>query len=172
MKLRLSILAALCAVFFAGVPSALAGGAAPAAGAEWPVVVTVITTDFSSSFAAVNPCTGGTGTVELAGQDVFHITDFGGGIFHLVDTQTGTLTFTPDDPSALTLAGHFTTTSNSQSNPPGLQFTVGGPFDVVAVGADGSRVVFHLISRTTRSPDGTVAVSFNVTRFECVSPAA
>lgn len=145
---------------------------APAAAAEPPTVVTVITTDFSSSFAAVNPCTGGTGTVGLAGQDVFHITDFGGGIFHLVDTQTGTLTFTPDDPSALTLTGRYTTTFNLQSNQPGLQFTVGGPFDIVAVAADDSRVVFHLIARTTRTPDGTVTVSFNVTRFECVPPAA
>jgi len=68
--------------------------------------------------------------------------------------------------------GHYTTTFSDQSNPPGLQFTVGGPFDVVAVGADGSRVVFHLIARTTRLPDGTVTVSFNATRFECVPPGA
>jgi hypothetical protein len=107
----------------------------------------------------VNPCTGGTGTVDLAGRDVLHVTDFGGSIFHVVDTQSGTLAFTPDDPSALTLEGHYTTTFSDQSNPPELQFTVGGPFDVVAVGADGSRVVFHLISRTTRTPGGTVTVS-------------
>jgi hypothetical protein len=98
--------------------------------------VTVITTDFTDSFAAVNPCTGGTGTVELAGQDVLHITDFGGGIFHLVDTQTGTVTFTPDDPYELTAVGHYTTTFSLQSNPPEAQFTVGGPFNVVAVAAE------------------------------------
>jgi hypothetical protein len=172
MKLQLSILAALCAAFFTGVPSALADDPAPAAGAEPPAVVTVITTDFSSSFAAVNPCAGGAGTVELVGQNVCHFTDFGGGIFHLVDTQTGSLTFTPDDPAMLTRAGHYTTTYSLQSNPPSLQFTVGRPFDVVAVGADGSRVVFHLIARTTRTPDGTVTISFNVTRFGCVPPAA
>ncbi len=158
--------------FAAAVTALVAALAAPAASGEPPAVLTTITTDFTSSFAAANPCTGGTGTVELAGRDVLHVTDFGGGIFHVVDTQSGTLTFTPDDPSAPTLAGHYTTTFNEQSNPPGLQYTVGGPFDVVAVGADGSRVVFHLISRTTRTPDGTVTVSFSVTRFECVPPGA
>jgi hypothetical protein len=149
---------------------AAAAMVAPAASGDPPVVATTITTNFSSTFTSVNPCTGGTGTVELAGQDVLHVTDFGGGIFNVVDTQTGILTFTPDDPSALTLIGHYTTTFSEQSTPPGLQFTVGGPFDVVAVGAEGSRVVFHLISRTTRTPDGTVTVSFDVTRFECVPP--
>jgi len=103
---------------------------------------------------------------------VLHVTDFGGGIFHLVDHQTGTATFTPDDPSGVTLARHYTTTFSEQSNPPGLQFTVGGPFNVVGAGADGSRVVFHLISRTTRLPDGTVTLSFSVTHFECLPPGA
>src|SRR5512132_3985205 len=153
-----------------GLAAVLVALGAPAAGAMPPMVETIVTTDFSNSFAAVNPCTGGTGTVDVAGRDVLHITDFGGGIFHLVDHQTGTLTFTPDDPAALTLTGHYTTTFNEQSPPPGLQFTVGGPFDVVAVGADGSRVVFHMISRTTRTADGTVTVSFDATRFECVPP--
>jgi hypothetical protein len=152
------------------VTALLAAIVAPVASGDPPVVTTTITTDFSDSFTAVNPCTGGTGTVNLAGRDVVHVTDFGGGIFHLVDTQTGTLTFTPDDPSALTLIGHYTTTFSNQSNPPGLQFTAGGPFGVVAVGADGSRVVFHLISQTTRTPDGTVTVSFSATQFECVPP--
>jgi hypothetical protein len=152
------------------ITALLAAIVAPVASGDPPAVTTTITTDFSSSFTAVNPCTGGTGTVDLAGRDVVHVTDFGGGIFHLVDTQTGILTFTPDDPSALTLIGHYTTTFSEQSNPPGLQFTVGGPFDVVAVGADGSRVIFHVISRTTRTPDGTVTVSFSATQFECVPP--
>ncbi len=156
----------------AALTAVVAAVAAPAAAGQPPAVFTTITTDFTSSFAAVNPCTGETGTIDLAGQDVLHVTDFGGGIFHVVDTQTGTLTFTPDDPSALTLVGHYTTTFSDQSNPPGLQFTVGGPFNVVAVGADGSRVVFNLIARTTRTPDGTVTVSFNVTHFACVAPGA
>jgi hypothetical protein len=158
-------LAAAFTAFFAAM-------AAPAASAEPLAVSTTITTDFSSSFTSVNPCTGGTGTVDLAGRDVLHVTDFGGGIFHVVDTQSGTLTFTPDDPSTLTLVGRYTTTFNQQSTPPGMQFTVGGPFNVVSVGEDGSRVVFHLISRTTSTPDGTVTVSFSVAHFECVPPGA
>ena len=81
----------------AALTAVLAALAAPAANGGPPAVTTTITTDFTSSFASVNPCTGGTGTVELAGRDVVHVTDFGGGIFHVVDTQTGTLTFTPDD---------------------------------------------------------------------------
>jgi hypothetical protein len=160
------------AIGLAAVIVLVAAIATPVASGDPPVVTTTITTDFSDSFASVNPCTGGTGTVDLAGRDVLHVTDFGGEIFHVVDTQTGTLTFTPDDPSALTLVGRYTTSFSLQSNPPGLQFTVGGPFDVVAVGADGSRLVAHLIARTTRTPDGTVTVDFNVTRFECVPPAA
>ena len=94
----------------AGLTAGLAALAAPAARAAPPTVTTTITTDFTSSFPAVNPCTAGTGTVSVAGQDVLHVTDFGGGIFHLVDHQTGTATFTPDDPAAVTLAGRYTTT--------------------------------------------------------------
>jgi hypothetical protein len=142
---------------------------APVASAAPPAVTTTITTNFSNSFTAENPCTGGTGTVNLAGLDVLHVTDFGGGIHHLVETQTGVLTFTPDDQSALTYTGHFTTTFSEQSNPPG-QFSVGGPFNVVAFGADGSRVILNLLSRTTQTPDGTVTVSFDVTHVECVPP--
>jgi len=156
----------------AGLTAVLAAMEAPAAGAAPPAVATTITTDFSSSFTATNPCTAGTGTVEVAGRDVLHVTDFGGGIFHVVDHQTGTLTFTPDDPSAVTLAGQYTTTFSQQANPPGLQVTAGGPFNVVGAGADGSRVVFHEISRTTRLPDGAVTVSFDVTHFECLPPGA
>ena len=156
----------------AGLTAGLAALAAPAARAAPPTVTTTITTDFTSSFPAVNPCTAGTGTVSVAGQDVLHVTDFGGGIFHLVDHQTGTGTFTPDDPAAVTLAGHYTTTFSEQANPPALQFTVGGPFNVVGTAADGSRVVFHLIARTTRLPDGTVTVSFSVVHFECLPPGA
>src|SRR5438128_458106 len=98
MKRRLSTRTALCAAILAAFVAAVA---APAASGEPQAVFTTITTDFTSSFASVNPCTGGSGTVDLAGQDVLHVTDFGGGIFHVVDTQTGILTFTPDDPSAL-----------------------------------------------------------------------
>src|SRR5262245_10917147 len=167
MKIRNTII-----VMALAVTALLAAIVAPVASAARPVVTTTITTDFHDSATAVNPCTGGTGAVDLAGRDVLHVTDFGGGIFHLVDHQTGTLTFTPDDPAAVTLAGQYTTTFSDQSNPPGLQFTVGGPFNVVGVGTDGSRVVFHLIERTTGLPDGTVTVSFSVTHFECLPPGA
>lgn len=142
------------------VTALVAAIVAPVASADPPAVTTTITTNFSNSFTAENPCTGGTGTINLAGRDVLHITDFGGGIYHSVDTQTGILTFTPDDPSALTLSGHYTNTVSEQSNPPGQQFTQSVLFNVVAVGADGSRVVFHLIGRTTLTPDGTPTVEF------------
>src|SRR5262249_60499806 len=127
---------------------------------------------FPSSSPAVTPCTAGPGTVRVAGQDVLHVSDFGGGIFHLVDHQTGTATFTPDAPAAVTLAGHYTTTFSEQANPPGLQFTAGGPFNVVGTGADGSRVVFHLIERTTQLPDGTVTVRFRGAPCGCRPPGA
>src|SRR5262245_52450498 len=78
----------------AGLTAVFAAMAAPSASAPPPAVATTITTDFHDSFTAVNPCTAGTGAVGLAGRDVLHVTDFGGGIFHLVDHQTGTLTFT------------------------------------------------------------------------------
>src|SRR5262249_38259717 len=156
----------------AGLTTWFAALAPPAASAAPPAGAPTLPADFPSSSPAVNPCPAGTGTVGLAGQDVLHVTDFGGGIFHLVDHQTGTATFPPDDPAAVTLAGHYTTTSSEQANPPGLQFTAGGPFNVVGTGPYGSRVVFHPIERTTQLPDGTVTVSFSVTHFECLPPGA
>jgi hypothetical protein len=152
------------------VTALLAAIVVPVASANPPVVTTTINTNFSDSFTADNPCTGVPGTANLAGRDVLHVTDFGNGIFHMVDTQTGDLTFTPDDPSAPTFTGHFTNTTFS--NQRGQQLTVGGPFNILAVGTDGSRVVFHFISQTTVTPDGTVTVSFSVAHIECVPPGA
>ena len=149
-----------------GVTALLAAIVVPVASASPPVVTTTITTNFSNSFTADNPCTGVPGTVNLAGRDVLHVTDFGNGIFHMVDTQTADLTFTPDDPSAPTFTGHFTNTTFS--NQRGQQLTVGGPLTIVAVGTDGSRVVFHLTVQTTLTPDGTVTVSFVKTLVQCV----
>jgi len=87
-KLFLSaVMVSVLAALVTGAPSALAD--ATAASGEPPAVTTTIITNFTSSFASVNPCTGGTGTVELAGRDVLHVTDFGAGIFHVLDTQPG-----------------------------------------------------------------------------------
>jgi hypothetical protein len=148
------------------VTALLAAVVAPVASGDPPGVTTTITTNFSNSFTADNPCTGGSGTVNLAGRDVLHVTDFGNGVSHMVDTQTGLLTFTPDDPSALTYTGHFTNTT--YNNQRGQQLTTGGPFNLVAVAADGSRVVFHLIVQTTVTPDGIVTVSLLDAHTQCV----
>ena len=152
------------------VTALLAAIVVPVASANPPAVTTTITTNFSDSFTADNPCTGASGTVNIAGRDVLHVTDFGNGVFHMVDTQTGLLTFTPDDPSALTYTGHFTSTT--YNNQKGQQLTAGGPFTVVAVAADGSRVVFNITAQTTLTPDGTVIVDFFKEHTECVPPGA
>jgi hypothetical protein len=148
------------------VTALLAAIVAPVASGVPPGVSTTITTNFSNSVPADNPCTGGSGTLNLAGRDVLHVTDFGNGVSHMVDTQTGLLTFTPDDSSALTYTGHFTNTT--YNNQRGQQLTTGGPFNLVAVAADGSRVVFHLIVQTTVTPDGTVTVSLLEAHTQCV----
>ena len=163
MKNRNTMIVMVLAV---AVTALLAAIVAPVASGGPPGVSTTITTNFSNSVPADNPCTGGSGTLNLAGRDVLHVTDFGNGVFHMVDTQTGLLTFTPDDPSAPTYTGHFTNTT--YNNQRGQQLTAGGPFNVVAVGADGSRVVFHLTVQTTLTPDGTVIVSLFNAHTECV----
>jgi len=165
MKNRNTMIVMVLAV---AVTALLAAIVAPVASGGPPGVSTTITTNFSNSVPADNPCTGGSGTLTLAGRDVLHVTDFGNGVFHMVDTQTGLLTFTPDDPSAPTYTGHFTNTT--YNNQRGQQLTAGGPFNVVAVGADGSRVVFHLTVQTTLTPDGTVIVSLFNAHTECVPP--
>jgi hypothetical protein len=136
-----------------------------------PTSETVITTDNTQAFPAANPCTGEAGTATITFRDVFHLTDFGNGIYHLTDVEQGTLAFTPDGSTAPTLGGPFEATYTLQSTPPGAQFTLTNPSHVVARASDGSRVVYTALFHITSTPAGAITATFDTLTVQCVSSA-
>jgi len=137
---------------------------APVALAAAPTTDTTIVKDATDSFAATNPCTDPAtpGVVTITYNGVFHITDFGGGIFQVTGTQTGTLVFVPDDPSGITYTGHFAAWFGTQSNPPALQFAATDTFAVHVTGSDGSKLTLLLLNHVTRTPAGDIASEFHI----------
>jgi hypothetical protein len=150
-----------------GVVASLLFGGVSTALASPPNTETVITRDNVVSFPVVNLCTGETGTLTLDYTEVLHITQTPGTlILHYVDVQTGTLTFTPDG-STTTISGHFGTTFNWESTPPGAAFTITQPTMYVAHGTDGSNVVVHFLFHVTSTPAGDITSYFDTATVEC-----
>jgi hypothetical protein len=151
-----------------GVVASLLFGGVSTALASPPDTETVITRDNVVSFPVVNPCTGETGTLTLDYTEVLHITQTPGTlILHYVDVQTGTLTFTPDGLTTPSAGGHFGTTFNFESLPPGDADAITQPTIYVAHGTDGSNLVVHFLSHFTETPAGDDPSVFDLVTIEC-----
>jgi hypothetical protein len=160
MKRIALMIGVVASLLFSGVSTALASP---------PDTETMITRDNVVSFMVVNLCSGETGTLTLDYTDVLHITQIPGTlIIHNVDVQTGILTFTPEGSTTPSVSGHFGTTFNWQSTPPGAAFTITQPTIYVAHGSDGSNVVVHFLSHVTSTPAGDITSEFDNTTIECV----
>jgi hypothetical protein len=133
----------------------------PPALADPPDVNTVIRRDVTLSFASADPCTGAAGTstitFDVVGHVTFHGVEDGLAVFHSNQTQVGTFTFVPDDPSLPSYSGRFVTTISAQATPPGRGFVLTITSRQIAKTEDGMfRWQFKL--HVTMLPSGEIVV--------------
>ena len=142
-------------LLLAMVPAALAAGAD---------TLTVRDRQIDVNPGETNPCTGATGTIVDEEQDVFHITELADGSTHLTGHSTVSVTFTPDDPSQTTYAGHETF-AISESSSDG-SFTTTSTTHLRVRGTDGTFLTIREVAHLTIRPDA-VAASFDKPTFIC-----
>jgi hypothetical protein len=126
------------------------------------VSVTETFHDATTSFPAVNFCTGGTGTVVFTYNGVAHATFLMSGNVagtgHMTFTATGDVVFTPDDPASATLTGHVTMWDGENVN---LQaYAATATFIGHATGSDGSTLTYHDVAHFSVSASG-ITISFD-----------
>lgn len=93
------------------------------------------------------PCGGGTGSVTITYNSVFHVTQFEDGHYHVTGTQTGKFAFDPDDPAGSDVTGSFTTWFGDNGNPE--TFNTTSTFSVTGRTEDGTHVRFNVTSHLT-----------------------
>lgn len=140
----------------------LTGAHAAGAGAQSYTQVLKNQTDVSSD---VNPCSGVTGTLSQTYNGVFHITTLADGELWATFTQTGSISFVPDDASQPSYSGHFTVWGGFNVNERNSTDTF--TFSARLTGTDGSVVVLHEVQHDTYTANGTPVVSFDRPTLTC-----
>ena len=155
----------------AAVVALLAAGAALAdAGGQGTVTITQHAHNVQLfSDPVTNPCTGEPGTLTaIAANEVFHITFFtNGDELWVTGTDEGTITFTPDNPSGVSLSGHFVAWFGESLNEKNDVQHDTNTFHLT--GSDGSHVAIHETSHLSTNAKGVVTVNFdkNSMRVSC-----
>src|SRR5213595_4263280 len=134
---RAAVLAAVIALLSAGAALADAGGRGTVTITQHAHNVPLF------SDPVTNPCTGEPGTLTaIAANEVFHVTFFtNGDEFWVTGTDEGTVTFTPDNPSGVSLSGHFAAWFGESFNDKNDVQHFTNTFNLK--GSDGSHVVVH-----------------------------
>jgi hypothetical protein len=146
------------------VTSILLLAIAPAAFAGAADTITVRERQVDVNPGETNPCTGATGTIVDDEQDVFHITELADGSVQLTGHGTVSITFTPDDPSQATYAGHETFALSETST--NRSFTTTTTTHLRVRGTDGTFLTIREVAHLTISPNA-VAVSFDKAILVC-----
>jgi hypothetical protein len=110
------------------------------------------------SFHADSLCGFPSGTVSGTGNSVFHVTINAAGDFWLTNTQEAWITFTPDDPSMPTFAGHvaawFGVSDNNRNSV--VHDTLNGT--LTATDGSGASITGHAVDHLTVSASGQVTL--------------
>lgn len=154
---RVACLAAVVALLAAGAALADAGG-------QGTVTITQHAHNIVLfSNATTNPCTGAPGTITaVSANEVQHETFFtapGADEFWATETDEGTATFTPDDPSGVSASGHFAAWFGISSN--NKNGVVHDTNNFNLTGSDGSHIVVHIADQTTMNANGVITVNFS-----------
>ena len=161
--IRAASLGAAVALLSAGVALADAGGQGTVTITQHAHNVTLF------SDPVTNPCTGEPGTfTAIAANEVFHVTFFtNGDEFWVTGTDEGTVTFTPDNPSGVSLSGHFAAWFGESFNDKNDVQHFTNTFNLK--GSDGSHVVVHETAHLSTNANGVVTVNFdkNSMRASC-----
>jgi hypothetical protein len=146
-----------------------AGAAFADAGGQGTVTMTTHASDVPlfPPQHTTNPCTNAPGTLSaISANSVFHITYFATGPeFWVTGTDEGMVTFTPDDPSGVSAAGHFVSWfGESGNNKNDVQHATD---TFMLAGSDGSRLVMHETAHLSTNANGAVTVNFDNISLTC-----
>ncbi len=120
----------------------------------------------SSDPNSVNPCTGDTGTFTMYfRQNTFHVNVDGAGDLWATGTESGTVSFVPDDPSAPGGTGSFATWFNFNDNNSNGNTTF--TFDAEVHLSNGQIVGDHEVGHMNFSSTGAVTLSFDKPTLTC-----
>ena len=112
------------------------------------------------SMPAIDPCTGDTGTLTiLTRRSMFHVTVNGAGDVWVTGSQNGTVTFTPDNPSAPSGSGPWASWfGGSQNNRSSVMHDT---FHAEIQLTNGQKVSVHMVDHVTINGTGTVTSQFS-----------
>ena len=147
----------------AGLFAALAFSGVAVAGSPGTVSVTIIDQAATHVGSIVNPCTGHTVAISVAGRSIEHVTYFTTGEFWFTFTATTSATFTD---GTVTYAGHDTFWVGSNRNERNGNFTLTD--NGTLLGSDGSRVGVHERAHLAVNAVGVITVWFDVTDATCL----
>jgi hypothetical protein len=112
-----------------------------------------------------NPCTGAPGILtETLANDIFHTNVNGASDIWVTGTQTGRVTFVPNDSSFPSYAGHLTSWFGASLNKSNSVFH--DTFNAKVTGSDGSRITLHMVDHFSVSASG-IQNSFSLAGGSC-----
>jgi hypothetical protein len=114
--------------------------------------------DQTDVFSGANPCTGVPGTLTVTYNSVFHVTTQASGETWATFTQTGSISFVPDDSTQPSYSGHATFWGNFNLNQQSSNST--SKSSIRVVGTDGSVITQHDVAHFLVTPTG-VTVSWD-----------
>jgi hypothetical protein len=123
------------------------------------VVFTASSTDSCNNDAPV--------TFESIEHDVFHVTERPDGTINVHGLQSGTFTFTPDDPSLPVTSGHFTARFSFNATRQHPVFTSTQTLTGTVGDDPSARRVFHQTVHFTVTPSNDVVVDFDRIQVHC-----
>lgn len=112
-------------------------------------------------FPSPNPCNGDTGTITITtARSVFHVNVNGAGDVWATGTSTGTISFTPDDPSQPSAGGHTTSWFGVELNNRNSVMT--DTFESTLRSTDGHTITVNGVDHVTLNANGTVTSKFSM----------
>ena len=126
---------------------------------------TQILKDQGFSMPSANPCSGAPGTLSYLFRNAMaHVTVNGASDVWVTETDTGSISFTPANPSQPSYAGHVATWFGASLNKSNMVFH--DTFNARLTGTDGSTITAHMVDHMSWSANGMLN-SFSVGSLTC-----
>jgi hypothetical protein len=126
---------------------------------------TMIVKNQTQSMPSLNPCSGVPGTLTFDyTNSIAHVTVNGAGDIWVTQTQTGSVSAVPIDPTQPSYVGHITIWFGASLNQNNLVFH--DTLNATLTGTDGSTITLHLVDHVSISASGILNV-FSLGGFTC-----
>jgi len=119
----------------------------------------------TQSMPSLNPCSGAPGTLTFDYRNsMSHVNVNGAGDIWVTQTQTGSVSAIPLDPTLPSYYGHITVWFGASMNQ--SSFVFHDTFNATLTGTDGSTITLHMVDHVSMSASG-ILNSFSLGGFTC-----